>query len=462
MTDNQIVFIDDDPKAGELLLRFSEDAPFGCHVFQDPVAAMQYLEERGADLVITDLRMPGMNGMEVLARVRQMDAGMPVIMVTGYSTVESAIEAMRLGATDFIKKPFDMDELRVVVEKTLAHVNLEQENRLLRRQLSDERNRYGMIGHSPAMQKVYATIDKIADIRCNVVIEGESGSGKELAARAIHYQGSYADKPFIVIDCGSLPDTLLESELFGHEKGAFTGAVSTKPGLLETAQGGTVFLDEIGNISDAMQIKLLRVIQEHQIIRVGGVAPIPIDVRFVVASNQDLDRMVANGRFRHDLYHRLNVVKIRMPGLRERREDIPMLTQHFVEHFAARYQRPVKGFDAASMERLCEYDWPGNVRELSNLVERHVALADDAIMHVEPLSGLPVSETIDADLPSLAELERRYIFRLLAKFNGSREKTAAVLGINKSTLWRKLQQYAAEDAAGPGGGDGKNESESAI
>jgi DNA-binding NtrC family response regulator len=463
MTNNQIVFIDDDPKAGELLLRFSEDAHFDCHVFQDPVVAMQYLQEHVADLVITDLRMPGMSGMEVLSHVRELDAGIPVIMVTGYSTVESAIEAMRLGATDFIKKPFDMDELRVVVEKTLAHVNLEQENRLLRRQLSDERNRYDMIGHSPAMQQIYATIDKIADIRCNVVIEGESGSGKELAARAIHNQGSCADKPFIVIDCGSLSDTLLESELFGHEKGAFTGAVGTKQGLLETAPGGTVFLDEISNISDAMQVKLLRVIQERQIIRVGGVTPIPIDVRFVVASNQNLEAMVADGSFRHDLYHRLNVVKIRMPGLRERREDIPMLTQHFVEYFADRYQRDVKGFDAESMERLCEYDWPGNVRELSNLVERHVALAEEPTLHAEPLTGLPVSQTIDMDLPTLAELERRYIFKLLAKFNDNREKTAAALGINKSTLWRKLQQYAAKDTTeAHAAGTTSNESETAI
>jgi len=282
-----------------------------------------------------------------------------------------------------------------------------------------------------------------------VIVEGESGTGKELAARAIHFQGQYADKPFIVIDCGALSDTLLESELFGHEKGAFTGAVSSKAGLLEAAAGGTVFLDEIGNISDAMQIKLLRVVQEQQVTRVGGLRPIDIDVRFIVASNQDLEAMVAQGHFRHDLYHRLNVVKLRMPALRERRDDIPVLVQHFIDHFNQQYQRKVTGFDAASMQQLLQYDWPGNVRELQNLVERHVALADHPLLHLERLGGprpaTARSESgIDQDLPSLQELERRYILKVLDHYQGNREQTAASLGINKSTLWRKLQQYRGD------------------
>ena len=442
---SNIIFVDDDPKAGELLLRFSEGASYTCHVFQDAERALAHFKEYSADLVISDLRMPKLTGIELLREVRLINKQVPFIIVTGYADVESAIEAMRLGASDFIKKPFDMDELCLQIDKTLQHEALLQENRLLKRQISDERSRFGMVGHAKAIQDVYAIIEKIADVRCNVIIEGESGTGKELAARAIHTQGQYADKPFIVIDCGALTDTLLESELFGHEKGAFTGAVSSKPGLLETASGGTVFLDEIGNISDAMQIKLLRVVQEQQVTRVGGIKPIKIDVRFIVATNQDLEARSAEGSFRHDLYHRLNVVKIRMPPLRERREDIPLLIQNFIDQFNEQYHRNVKGFDAASMKKLVDHSWPGNIRELRNLVERHIALADSDLMSVAELSELKPSKVhadgIDADLPTLSELERRYILKLLKLFNDNREKTAETLDINKSTLWRKLQSY---------------------
>jgi DNA-binding NtrC family response regulator len=444
-----ILFIDDDPKAGELMLRFSEDAPFDCRVFRDPIQALEYFRTEGADLIITDLRMPGMSGMELLAEIRDTDSEIPVIIITAYSSIDNAIEALRLGATDFVKKPFDMDELMVQIEKTLEGSRLRQENRLLKRQLRDERSRFGMIGQSAAMQKVYATIEKVADVRCNVIIEGESGTGKELAACAIHNLSREAEKPFIVIDCGALTDSLLESELFGHEKGAFTGASHTKQGLLEAASGGTVFLDEICNISDGMQTKLMRVVQEQQVTRVGGVRPIGIDVRFVVATNRNLEQMVAQGLFRHDLYHRLNVVKISMPALRERREDIPHLVQHFVEDFSTRYHRNVTGFDAASMKLLCDYAWPGNVRELRNLVERHIALADTPLLHLHELpSGLEgATEGIDSGLPTMDELEKRYILKLLKKFGGNREKTASTLGINKSTLWRKLQQYERDEGA---------------
>jgi DNA-binding NtrC family response regulator len=448
-----ILFVDDDPKAGELMLRFSEGASYQVRVFQDPQQALAYFKTHAVDLIISDLRMPKLSGIELLAAVRESDSAMPFIIITGYADVENAIEAMRLGASDFIKKPFDMDELRLQIEKTLQHEALLRENSLLKRQLSDERDRFGIIGHAKVLQEVFRIIEKLADIRCNVIIEGESGTGKELAARAIHYQGQYADKPFIVIDCGALSDTLLESELFGHEKGAFTGAVSSKAGLLEAAASGTVFLDEIGNISDAMQIKLLRVVQEQQVTRVGGIRPIAIDVRFIVATNQDLEARVAQGSFRHDLYHRLNVVKFRMPSLRERREDIPELVQFFIERFNRQYQRQVQGFDTASMQQLLQYAWPGNVRELQNLVERHVALADHPQLHLEQLGGLrpvPMAQGggIDADLPSLEELERRYILKLLAHFHDNREQTATALGINKSTLWRKLQQYRDEPAEG--------------
>lgn len=437
----RILFVDDDPNAGELMLRFSEEASYSCTVFRVPEMALEHFKNEGADLIVSDLRMPKMTGIELLHAVREHTPDIPFIIITGYANIDDAIEALRLGASDFIKKPFDMDELQILIEKTLGHQALIEENRLLKRQLSTEKNQFGMLGDSEKMHEIYQLIQKISDIRCNVIIQGESGTGKELAARAIHYESQFADKPFVVIDCGSLTDTLLESELFGHEKGAFTGAQKMKQGLLEIASGGTVFLDEIGNISDAMQTKLMRVIQEKQITRVGGVTPIDIDVRFIVASNKDLERLAIANKFRHDLYHRLNVVKLTMPPLREHRDDIPLLIQHFIDLYAKNFQRDVTGFDSESMKKLIAHDWPGNVRELQNLIERSVALADSPVMIFEEINSLRSTDTIDSDLPSLDELERRYIFKLLDRFNDSRDKTAETLGINKSTLWRKLQHY---------------------
>jgi len=445
----RLLFVDDDPKAGDLLVRFCDGTRYQCRTFRDPHHALDHFTELGADVVVTDLRMPGMTGIDLLGRIRALDPEVPVILITAYTTLDSALEALRHGASDFLKKPFDMEELLVVVDRTLDRSRLRRENRLLRRQLDSERERLGLIGHSPALERAYRVIEKVADVRCNVIINGESGTGKELAARAIHNLGSNPQAPFIVVDCGALSDTLLESELFGHEKGAFTGAVAMKRGLFEVARGGTIFLDEIGNISEAMQIKLLRVIQEKQITRVGGVQPIEVDVRCLVATNADLAEMVREGRFRADLYHRLNVVRVEMPPLRERREDIPQLLQHFVDRFAGEYRREVRGFDAESMRHLQAYAWPGNVRELRNLVERHVVLAEQPVMRVElPAEGEADFAELEEDLPSLAELERRYIFKVLTHCRNSRVEAARLLGIDKSTLWRKLQGYGGDAATG--------------
>jgi len=441
----RLIFVDDDPRAGELLLRFSSDSPFNCRVYQNSGQALADFREEGADIIISDLRMPGMDGIALLEAVREIDSVIPFIIITAYSSVDDAIRALRLGATDFIKKPYDADELLLLAGNNLEHTRLRQENRLLKRQLHDEQARYEMLGQSTAMQDIYAQIDKLANIRCNVIIEGESGTGKELVARAIHQSAQNRNSPFIVIDCGALSDTLLESELFGHEKGAFTGASSSKPGLLESASGGTVFLDEICNISDNMQTKLLRVVQEQQITHVGGIKPIAIDVRFVVASNRVLDQMVKQGRFREDLYHRLNVVKIQVPPLRERREDIPALVQSFIKDLAQKYNRDVDSFSAESLQQLAHYRWPGNVRELRNLVERGIALADGPVLDLAALHepGVAVRDktSIDSDMPRIDELEKRYILKILEHHQGNRELSAKTLGINKSTLWRKLQQY---------------------
>ncbi len=436
-----IAFVDDDERASDLFTRYARTEDLRVHGFQSVKSAQQWLEENPVDLVITDLKMPDMNGLEFLEWLRGRWPDLPVILITGYSTIDNAIQALRLGASDFVKKPYDPESLVELVHRLLGGTQAAAP--------ALEEGERAMLGSSPAIEAVYRIIDKIRDVRINVMIEGESGSGKELAARATHERSDFAHTPYIVIDCGALTDTLLENELFGHEKGAFTGANTAKPGLLEVASGGTVFLDEIGNISDAMQVKLLRVVQEQEITRVGGVKTIPIDVRFIVASNRNLAEMVRAGEFRHDLYHRLNVVRLQMPPLRERREDIPVLAQHFLEEFARRFHRPAERLSEASRKAILDYPWPGNVRELKNAIERAVALSDseeidldlvgeDTATGSEAQAG---GTAIDADHPTLEELERRYIEKTLEYAQGNRERTAAILGINKSTLWRKLQSY---------------------
>jgi len=450
----KLLIIDDEPKAGRLMARYLDDS-YDCQVFLDPVEAIDYFLQEKVDLVITDMQMPKLSGADVLAKIRAVNTQIPVIIITAYSNVDNAIEALRLGATDFVKKPFDIEALKIIIDKALNVSLLKAENLHLKQYVKEQRlkeqqaqdDRYRLIGNSDAMQKVYSIINKISDIRCNVIIEGETGTGKELVARAIHFQSQSAHKPFIVIDCGALTDSLLQSELFGYEKGAFTGANKQKKGLLETASGGTLFLDEICNISDNMQTKLLRVVQELQITRVGGIEAIDIDVRFVVATNQPMDKMVQEGHFRADLYHRLNVINIHVPPLSARLEDIPLLTKVMIKRFSDKYKRNITGFDVLSKKLLISYHWPGNVRELSNIIERTVALSESDILHLEQI---PVSvqeprqdnnNSIDHDQPTLSKLEQRYILKLLTEYNDNREKTASILGINKSTLWRKLKDY---------------------
>ncbi|MGF1546989.1 MAG: sigma-54-dependent transcriptional regulator [Thiotrichales bacterium] len=448
--DYRVIFVDDEPKAGALFQRFCADCGIRLEVFRDPLAALAQVRERLPDLVITDLLMPNLSGIELLREIRAHDPELPVIIVTGYSSVDNAVEALRLGASDFLRKPYDPEELLRRIQIVLENRTLKRENRDLKLDLVHARGSQRLIGASPAMQALRELIRKLATVRCHVIVSGESGTGKELVAQDLHAFSPQSEQPFIVIDCGAMNDTLLESELFGHEKGAFTGADRQRIGRLESASGGTIFLDEIGNISDAMQTKLLRVVQEQQVTRVGGNRPISIDVRFVVATNRNLEQMVARGEFRHDLYHRLDVITLVVPPLRERREDIPSLLQHYIEHFNQRFHRHAREFNARSMSALLDHGWPGNVRELRNLVERHVALSEGAVLDLQielrkeparPELNTSATPPLDYDQPNLATLERRYILRMLEHCQGNRERTAEALGINKSTLWRKLQGY---------------------
>lgn len=445
-----IMFVDDDEVTGNVMKRNCDGAKYRCTVFDNAEECLAAFSETPADIVITDLRMPGMNGFELLSKLREIDAEIPVLVMTGYSSVENAVEAMKRGATDFIKKPFDFQELKLMIERIIQSIKLKNENRLLKRRLARKRHRYGMIGDTPAMRGLFTTIEKVAEVSCCAVISGESGTGKELVARALHDYSPRSEAPFVAIDCGALSDTLLESELFGHEKGAFTGATQRKSGLMEQASGGTLFLDEICNISDAMQIKLMRAIEQKQIIRVGGTTPIPIDLRIVAASNRDLESMVDQGELRHDFYHRLNVVNLHVPPLTERRDDIPAMVEHFVKEFADNYNRNVTGFDPASMKRLCAAEWKGNVRELKNTVERCVILADGPVLQWSgvgdgmPQTSLPVRFS-EQEFVSLIELEQEYINHVLRCCKGRKTRAAKLLGIDKTTLWRKLRRYESQN-----------------
>lgn len=446
----RVLFVDDDVVTGRVMQRNCDTARYECRVFQNPRECLAAFALDGADVVITDLRMPGMTGFELLTELRNIDQDVPILVMTGYSSVENAVEAMKRGASDFIKKPFDFSELRLLMERALKNARLRNENKLLKRQLGQNRNRFGMIGDTAVMKRLFTTIEKVAEVSCSAIISGESGTGKELVARALHDYSPRKDAPFVAVDCGALTETLLESELFGHEKGAFTGATQRKHGLMEQADGGTLFLDEICNISDAMQVKLMRAIEENRITRVGGSTPIPIDIRIIAASNRNLDQMVEDGKLRHDFYHRLNVVNIHVPPLAARREDIPALVKQFIRELNERYKRQIEGFDKESLQRLCAADWPGNIRELRNTIERCMILADGPVLHWE---GDKPADDQDINLPvmfsadeffSLTELEQEYINHVLKCFNGKKNKAAQVLGIDKTTLWRKLRRYESD------------------
>ena len=348
-------------------------------------AGLEKLKDQMFDVVVVDLKLPDINGIEILKFARQINPDMMIVMITGYSTVATAVEAMKSGAYDYIPKPFTKDEFLTVITKAIEKVDLIRENKRLREELHLRSSLDNLVGKSPKMQKIYQLIEKVAPTESNVLIYGETGTGKELLARALHTKSRRQGKPFVPIDCTALPESLLESELFGHLKGSFTGAIATKPGLLETADEGTIFLDEIGNISLVTQGKLLRVIQEREFKPVGGTETRKVDIRLIAATNKDLEEMVKEEKFREDLFYRLNVVPIFMPPLRERKSDIPLLAYHFLKKYPREDGKPIEGISSEAMKFLVEYDWPGNVRELENIIERAIVLSNDKMINPEHL-----------------------------------------------------------------------------
>jgi DNA-binding NtrC family response regulator len=414
--------------------------------------AVESIKNQKYDVVLTDIRMSGMDGIEVLKEIKKIDPTIPVVIMTAYASQKTAIEAVNQGAFHYLIKHAKNDEIKMVVRNALDMKRVRQENQLLKKQLKKTGDLKTIIGKSEEMHNIFKLVDKVADTDSTILIFGESGTGKELIARAIHYRSQRSNGPFVSINCGALPESLLESELFGHVKGSFTGAIKDKEGLFKVAQGGTFFLDEVGETSPTIQVKLLRVLQEREVIPVGGTNPIKVDVRLVAATNADLEKEIKQDRFRPDLYYRLNVIPVYLPPLRRRRDDVPLLVNHFLKKFNDSLEpEKQKGMSKEAMEVLINYDWPGNVRELENVVERAVILEDTKIITVLSLPDKlrrrdPSSQRLITDKAqvTLEELEREYLIKVLNDTSWQKKKASAILGINASTLYRKIQRYGLE------------------
>ena len=393
-----------------------------------------------------DLKMPGgMDGIETMMEVRRIRPEASVIIITAYATVDTAIQAMKEGAQEYIVKPCNPQEISMLVSRIMKFKKLQSENAILRKKLSRQYRRHDIITKNPRMEEILALTQEIASMRSTALIRGESGAGKELVARAIHFSGNRAEKPFVAVNCAALTETLLESELFGYEKGAFTGATGQVKGKFEVADGGTIFLDEIGDISAKLQADLLRVLQERRFYRVGGNQEIEVDVRVIAATNRDLAEEVQQGRFREDLYYRLNVIEIRLPPLRERREDIPLLAEHFVHHLSSQLGKDIGGISVEALKLLIAHDWPGNVRELENVIERAIVTCHNGMLEEQDFSWLqrPAASTQNWAVPDvpLDELERRAIVAALERTHGNVKEASTALGIDRSTLYDKLKRY---------------------
>jgi DNA-binding NtrC family response regulator len=449
----RILIVEDEPQMCDLLEAFFSHHGYKVSVALTGEKAIARLEEEDYALVVTDIKLPEMSGLELLARIRLDWPDVAVLIMTAFSSISTAVEAMKLGAEDYIGKPFQLDELLITVEKALERRSLRREVRELRAEVRERYNFSNIIGRSRPMQQLFEVIRRIAARRdASALIIGSTGTGKELVARAIHYNSDRRDAPFMPINCSAIPETLLESELFGHQKGAFTGAHETRRGLIEEAQGGTVFLDEINTLSPNLQVKLLRVLQERVLRRVGGRENIKIDIRLVSASNQELEEAARRGEFRQDLFYRLNVVPVRLPDLKDRREDIALLVNHFLQKFGQAHGEPGRRFSNEAMRALMAHTWPGNVRELENAVEHALTMGGGEVLSLDDLPASITShdrdiveEVLQEDAP-LAELEKRYILHVVKKVGGHQINAARLLGIDRRTLYRRLRQYGYHKA----------------
>jgi DNA-binding NtrC family response regulator len=457
VTRERILIVDDEPDMVQNCQRILGRAGYRCVTTTEPRDALALVESERPDLLLTDLKMPGVDGMELLRHARQVDAQMPVIILTAFASIESAVAAVKEGAFDYLPKPFSIDQLKLAVDRALAQRRLTLENLRLREQLQGTYGFENIIGRSPAMAEVFELVRKAARSGANILVQGESGTGKELIARAIHANSPRAAQAFVPVDCASLPEQLLESEVFGHEKGAFTGAVKTKPGLIELAHQGTLFLDEIAELPVGLQVKLLRALQEREIRRVGGTRHIEVDVRVVSATNRDLRELVAKGGFREELYYRINVILIKLPPLRERRGDVTLLAHAFLRKYGESRQPPLRGFAPETFQALEAYSWPGNVRELQNVIERACALADGDTIEIGDLPEHVRTRQIasTAPLPALAstlplkdakarwmkELEAAYLAGLLKRHEGNVSQAARDAGIDRKTFHRLINKY---------------------
>jgi DNA-binding NtrC family response regulator len=448
----RVLVVDDEAIALKNLERVLAKEGYEVTTAASGQAALRHLREGAFAAVLTDLKMEKVDGMQVLRRSKEIDPDAEVILITGYAAVETAIEAMRHGAYHYLAKPFKLDEVRKVVREAVEKVGLKKENRRLRESIESMKDRVDIVTQDPGMLRVLDTARDVTATDCNILITGESGTGKELMARYIHRHSRRAAATFLAINCGAFTEELLTSELFGHEKGAFTGAVARKKGLVEMADGGTLFLDEVTEMSPAMQVRLLRVLQEKEFMRVGGTEAIRADVRFLAATNRNVEEAVASGAFRQDLYYRLNVVTLDLPPLARRQEDIPLLAHFFLKKHAERMGKKVETISDEVLQLLSGYGFPGNIRELENLVERGVALAKGSVLEAAHLPEdlrrmrLKVFRREAGKIPSLDAQEKAYIRWVLDEVDGNRSRAAAILGIDRVSLWRKLKRYGIEDA----------------
>ncbi len=452
----RILVVDDEESIREFLDIMLRKEGYEVTCVEDGAKAQEMLKKKTVDMIISDLQMPNVTGIELLRHVKESHPEILFMLITAFGTTESAVEAMKMGAYDYITKPFKIDEVRINIANALRSRNLEVENRVLKKELEREFSFQNLVGNSEPMHRIFDLIKRVSETPTNVLITGESGTGKEMVAKAIHYNGPLKDRPFVTVNCGAIPESLMESEMFGHKKGSFTGAVADKPGLFETADGGTLFLDEVGELPFTIQVKLLRAIQERVIRRVGATEDTKVEVRIIAATNRNLEEMVADGTFRQDLFYRLNVINIRTPGLRERRDDIPSLANHFLGKYNHRLGKQIGAISREAMDLLRKYDYPGNVRELENIIERTVALEGGATILPESLppfvntpAGRKMASSHDIEITEdgidlekiVGQIEKELLIKAIHAAGGVKKRAAKLLGITFRSMRYRVEKY---------------------